>query len=274
MSSSLVHFDAMDLQTWAGFSGDYNPIHFDRDAARALGASELIVHGMLPILASQALLHREHLEQTSGWHTLRLRLARPLLLGETAVLVCRPTNEGTAFSMTREGPEPVLLMGGQARPSEPLVSLDEDGARSQAERLDTFHATSILDRCVEFERRFPHYALSPWISLSAVGFAAFVCHGYERLLALVQRSVCRSTQALSVMQSSHAVRMRPDGLTRNDLAHAELFLLPEDVTVLADRIVARCAIQVNVGGCPVLALDIGLVLFEVDQANWRYAAPA
>ncbi len=35
------------LVMWAGASGDYNPIHYDKDFARSKGLSGVIVHGQL-----------------------------------------------------------------------------------------------------------------------------------------------------------------------------------------------------------------------------------
>jgi MaoC like domain len=43
-------FDVAAIAKWARVSGDYNPIHFDIARARAAGADDLIVHGMLPLL--------------------------------------------------------------------------------------------------------------------------------------------------------------------------------------------------------------------------------
>ena len=43
----LKHPDTRQLVMWAGASGDYNPIHYDKDYARGRGLDGVIVHGQL-----------------------------------------------------------------------------------------------------------------------------------------------------------------------------------------------------------------------------------
>jgi hypothetical protein len=50
---------ASAAESWALFSGDWNPIHFDINAARSVGADRLVVHGMLALL---------HVKQSSSSH--------------------------------------------------------------------------------------------------------------------------------------------------------------------------------------------------------------
>ncbi len=45
-----LHYTLSDAQQWAMFSGDNNPIHFSLEAARAIGGSQLSVHGMRALL--------------------------------------------------------------------------------------------------------------------------------------------------------------------------------------------------------------------------------
>ena len=43
-------FGHAHIESWARFSGDFNPIHFDLEKARLAGSPAIIVHGMLPLL--------------------------------------------------------------------------------------------------------------------------------------------------------------------------------------------------------------------------------
>jgi len=46
--ASIDHtFSAADVEAFAGLSGDTNPIHLDRDAARRAGFDREVVHGVL-----------------------------------------------------------------------------------------------------------------------------------------------------------------------------------------------------------------------------------
>jgi acyl dehydratase len=50
---------ADDVEAFARFSGDRNPLHFDRDFAAATRAGELIVHGGLTTALFNALIAQE-----------------------------------------------------------------------------------------------------------------------------------------------------------------------------------------------------------------------
>jgi len=43
----IKHPDIRRAVMWAGVSGDYNPIHYDKDSARSMGLPGIIVHGQL-----------------------------------------------------------------------------------------------------------------------------------------------------------------------------------------------------------------------------------
>lgn len=76
-----LHYTLSDAQQWAMFSGDNNPIHFSLEAARAIGGSQLSVHGMRALLdvkqAVQAGLPYP-LAGTEGYLKCQVRLRRPL----------------------------------------------------------------------------------------------------------------------------------------------------------------------------------------------------
>jgi hypothetical protein len=45
-----LRYSLRDAEQWAAFSGDDNPIHFDRDYAQKMGLEQLSVHGMRALL--------------------------------------------------------------------------------------------------------------------------------------------------------------------------------------------------------------------------------
>lgn len=49
-----LHYTLSDAHGWAGFSGDYNPVHFDASWAKKQGAAHLSVHGMRALLDVKA----------------------------------------------------------------------------------------------------------------------------------------------------------------------------------------------------------------------------
>ncbi|NIR41121.1 MAG: dehydratase [Actinobacteria bacterium] len=66
-----------DLVRYAGASGDWNPIHWDHDAARNAGLSGIVVHGLL----MAAWVAQSAVRGATGdpaLQSLRLRFRRPL----------------------------------------------------------------------------------------------------------------------------------------------------------------------------------------------------
>src|SRR5450755_3859135 len=84
-------FDVAAIAKWARVSGDYNPIHFDITRARAAGADDLIVHGMLPLLyihqhlstrmpsASQSLETASFHDGSALWPTIKTVFRVPVI---------------------------------------------------------------------------------------------------------------------------------------------------------------------------------------------------
>ncbi|MDX8525903.1 MaoC/PaaZ C-terminal domain-containing protein [Mesorhizobium sp. MSK_1335] len=79
----LPQFTAADVRRWAAFSGDWNPIHFDRRAANAVGAEEPFAHGMfvmLPLKQSTTNLIKDR-PRLAEWIQLDYRFRLPTPLG-------------------------------------------------------------------------------------------------------------------------------------------------------------------------------------------------
>jgi hypothetical protein len=79
----------LDLVRYAAASGDFNPIHFDHDSARAAGLDGIVVHGLL--MASwlaQAASATEGRLRTDPLADLRLRFRASLAPAEEARVVC------------------------------------------------------------------------------------------------------------------------------------------------------------------------------------------
>lgn len=74
---TLLRYTLADAQQWAAFSGDDNPIHFDRAAARAMGDGQLSVHGMRALLDVKRDV-QSRLPHPEGYVKCQVRLRRPL----------------------------------------------------------------------------------------------------------------------------------------------------------------------------------------------------
>lgn len=60
----MICYSGQDLERWAAFSGDYNPVHFDDDVARSVGMPGRIVHGMLAML-----MMKDHVQLDQTGHS-------------------------------------------------------------------------------------------------------------------------------------------------------------------------------------------------------------
>lgn len=69
-----LSYDVQDVRAWAKFSGDYNPIHFDLQQARAMGMETLTVHGMRALLDMKNHLSHTLAPVNSGYYRFSARL--------------------------------------------------------------------------------------------------------------------------------------------------------------------------------------------------------
>ncbi len=109
----------LDLVRYAAASGDFNPIHFDHDAARSAGLDGIVVHGLL--MASwlcQAAVACSGV-RTDPLAELRLRFRAALAPGEAAVVDCNgdePVDGMVAVSLAlRRGDSDLVTGSGLVR---------------------------------------------------------------------------------------------------------------------------------------------------------------
>ncbi|MBU9817416.1 hypothetical protein J1781_21555 [Rahnella sp. C60] len=70
----MFSYDVRDAEAWAKFSGDYNPIHFDLQQARAMGLETLTVHGMRALLDMKNHLSHNVMAAKSEFYQFNARL--------------------------------------------------------------------------------------------------------------------------------------------------------------------------------------------------------
>lgn len=77
----ILTYTVRDAEQWAAFSGDYNPIHFDLERARALGGDDLSVHGMRALLDMKQYLTTALLQAPpqAEYYAFSARLRQPLM---------------------------------------------------------------------------------------------------------------------------------------------------------------------------------------------------
>jgi acyl dehydratase len=100
----------LDLVRYAGASGDFNPIHFDHDAARRAGLDGIVVHGLL----MSAWMTRLACAATGGeapLQEMKVRFRNPLRPAETAVVGGAVGQDGRTLTMALGRAEEDLVTG-------------------------------------------------------------------------------------------------------------------------------------------------------------------
>jgi acyl dehydratase len=107
-SAEHVHKSAsrQDLVRYAGVSGDFNPLHWDHDAARKAGLPRIVAHGLLSAswaLAEAATLGAGDMPLLQA----KLRFKQPLLAGDQALVTATQDGGNVSVEVT-SGSETVV----------------------------------------------------------------------------------------------------------------------------------------------------------------------
>ena len=248
-------FDMPEVERWAQFSGDRNPIHFDLAHARAAGVDALIVHGMLAMLPM-----KQALSQTTppaGWTKFRTLLRKPIAHGQSVVFDTKPAGPGLAFRLHDASGQVEHFRGTYGRVDDPSSQLQ--GGVPRARLLDPAH----LDR---FRQAYPDVR-ERWIALDAIVFSEFMrtrLHVVERLAhAHMMHLSGGAPVSRVVVQSSHTVTFDAgffdhdaDAGAWNRLSHA---LLTPELLASGNQIGGVVALPVMCDGRPVMLVEVGLV---------------
>ncbi|STQ14907.1 Uncharacterised protein [Enterobacter cloacae] len=89
-----LRYSQQDARLWAAFSGDYNPVHFDKAWVKSQGGSRLSVHGMRALLDVKRFISPE--VRRSSFLKCTVRLRRPLWRDTTYLLMCDPNKPVSA----------------------------------------------------------------------------------------------------------------------------------------------------------------------------------
>lgn len=165
----MLRYSLHDAECWAAFSGDYNPIHFDRERAAQLGSDELSVHGMRAMLdlkhfLSQAAQSSDTLNGTEHL-TFTARLRRPLWCNHAYALSLLPNKRPQRISavLTDQAGEPCF--DGRLDSAQPPVM-------EQIDQAHTISANQWQSLNTLFPR--PDALFSQWVFLDAALFQFLV----------------------------------------------------------------------------------------------------
>ncbi|BFT84007.1 MaoC/PaaZ C-terminal domain-containing protein [Enterobacter pseudoroggenkampii] len=118
-------YDFGQGKSWADFSGDYNPIHFDLNAAAALNQTALIVHGMRVIAdIKRDTLPKDGCRKNKPPVTVRFsaRFENPVLCGVVYSLCSHKNNQKVVFKLIEPSCESIHIRGSVSEAYAPQIT--------------------------------------------------------------------------------------------------------------------------------------------------------
>jgi hypothetical protein len=249
-------FDPCDIERWARFSGDYNPIHFDAARARQLGAGGVIAHGMLVLLAVKSRLSAA-LPPGGGWWRFRTRLRHPVVACEAVRLDTRPQADDVAFSVISPAGRK-LLTGSLGR----LEAAPDTAASGSRHGLDR---EAVLARVRDLNEAFP-WPGEFWVAADALVFAEFVRTSVKEVLAPhgidLGQAAGTPGNGTVVVQTIHEIAFDRAflGGAGQRAAAFEIEVLPSQAEVVEDGVFATCQLVSRCEDRVVMLTKLGLFI--------------
>lgn len=253
-------FGVAEVDKWAKFSGDFNPIHFDLAHAGLLGMQELIVHGMLAIMPAKQSVwnqHRARASNDSKWIKFRTLFRNPLP-HEAKVALTTSGNTNSSFRVHALAGGLEHFRGacgtGTAPARDDGVATLEGSCPVPMEQVSAFFAA------------YPDVT-DPWIALDAVIFSEFMRTKIETIYAIaVQHSSAASnleTAQPVIVHSSHTVTFDADrlGSQSHEFPWKSLTygLMEPDFIRDDKRLICTIPIWIKSGTEHVMSVEIGVV---------------
>jgi hypothetical protein len=254
-------FGPPDIAGWARFSGDYNPIHFDAERARALGVEGVVAHGMLVLLAVKGWLSRE-LPPGGGWWTFKARMRQPVLSGRPALLDVRPQPDGLAFTLAAPAGHKLMTGALSRRPVVPYTPAPPRRLRIEAD--------AVAARVRELQDAFP-WPGEFWVAADALVFAEFVRTGIKDVLAPHGIDLGPGGESPAdgtiVVQTAHEVAFDRHVLGAAPAGAAfDVEVLPPVSEAVEDGVAATCQLVTRCRDRVVLVTNLGLFIRRPQAA--------
>ncbi|HEY8072785.1 MAG TPA: MaoC family dehydratase [Labilithrix sp.] len=269
---TALAIDHARMVSWAEFSGDWNPIHFDRAVAARLGAAERVVHGMIALVLAQEHVWRAATrdEDTNGWWAFHARLKRPIEESSVVRVVSRAAGADVRFGI--EGTAGQTHVTGNLVPVDGAERFLREAPRGPVIALPSYRVDpqDACDRVARFAAVFPEVT-APWIGLSALFFSEFLVRNLATLRERTRTSARFAHVAkddLVAVQTTHAVRFdaaRSEAATLSWPGPLACDFAPLEFFAAGDGVAAECRWRVSCGGEPLMDMGVGLLIKNVGN---------
>ncbi len=260
-----VRFHADDLKKWAAFSGDYNPIHFEREAAARLGLEDVVVHGMLAMLPLKTGLDNvsaEHYPQGARWSA---SLLNPVPLAAPSQAKVDDSGAGgkAAFSLSSGAGDTRFIKGAF------LPAVFDDLVPAQKGDVAFVPAEEADEKAREFRADYPQ-ASRLWVFLDALVFCLYVKRNSANVFSVeLKEYLARAGGGrdialadLLVVHATHTVTISPALLHRplaGPLPRLEYGVRGKDTIQNAGALFGVVEFVVYLDGAPSLIVEMGLM---------------
>ncbi len=245
---------AVAAENWALFSGDWNPIHFDLDAARSVGADRLVVHGMLALLKVKQATSMQ-VGRSSCGQQFNAFFRIPALQGSELHLDLRQKKAGVNFTLQSD--EYVCIRGNHGD-SDAWNEAVPAAPAGQARRIDKEVVTS---RYKQFNTLFP-FVTHRWVFLDALLFSDFLGDYFKTELPM--------SKGFAPVQMSHRVNFDREAIEALDVVGGNAPTLTYTVRKIegpnagADRFgIAVLTLFSEFG--PLMQTEVGLLAKTISQ---------
>lgn len=258
-----------EVQRWAEFSNDFNPIHFDLQQAQSAGLDELIVHGMLALMPvkvavveAYAALESNRANASGRWMKFHALFRSPIPHDEANKLTLHPSrNNGVDFKLHAGGTQQERFRGGFSPTTD-----RSDWLRERPLPAASFSALRLAD-AEHFAKSYPHVQ-EGWITLDAIVFSDFMRCGLAYIAEAVQKELEKlagndSASGLFV-QASHTVYIDTKALGSpgalpipcDQLSYA---MCAPEVVINSDKLIGSVSLPVAHGQNLIMLIEIGLL---------------
>jgi hypothetical protein len=261
-----VRYNSDDLRKWAAFSGDYNPIHFEREAAARLGLQDIVVHGMLAMLPLKSTLDSVSVDLYPRGARWTASLLNPVPLGSPSHVEFErsgTTGGKAAFSLSSGAGGARFIKGSV------LPAVFDEIALAEKGETTLVPANEVAEKAKEFRADYPDIS-KLWVFLDALIFYLYVKRNSANVFAVEIRDYLAragngqelSRSDLLVVHATHTVTISPQLLRRplaEPLPRVEYGARGKDMIQNAGALYGVVEFSVYLDGEPGLVIEMGLM---------------
>lgn len=281
---TILQYDTNDIRSWADFSGDINPVHFDPAIAKAMGQPDVPVHGMRVMLDLKAILYRQLKsdQPTSadrGSLAFKATLRSPVLRGRPYELATERRNTGVSFALSDHATAEKCLTGyfrhARSQPADSHTFV----VPGQDQSLSSFDISrqSLIEALPDF-RAMTNDTSHLWLLIDALLFRHLIdsrdwlltqvsqdigMTDIQTVNDLMRHTIVLQTQHLTVI-SPEAQHLTPQDLSANpaiDALHCRI------ESPLSTGNATQTSLTASLNGTPLVSTTVDLMILPFDSLS-------